>query len=303
MEGSPERPPQLPPAKKQKKCPSPPASPSQLGCLPESVLCKIILREFIGDAGNDLRTLLRLAAVSRSWNQRIYGEGALWRRIDFSNTTPSSRLTDRLLLALLRRVDARANTEDVCLRNCTRLTGRGIGPLRGSKVLRRVDLLFSPRQGSSASDIDWESLERTLSSFHPFSKKGINGNMRSNMGHACMAGGEKRVYSGLSSVQLPKLSPGTDKKNRQMRMLYSNMVKTFHRNFISWSKEIKAGDDVLKCNVCKQNKLIYYFASDFLCRMAVKSTCLGQCNHQAECPSCGGINSSVWDICCELFGS
>lgn len=286
-----------PPAKKRKECPSSSASSkSHLGSLPESVLG--ILIEFIGDAATALRTLLRLAAVSRSWSQRVYGEGALWRRIDFSNTTPSSRdrLTDRLLLAFLRRIDAKTYTEEICLRNCARLSGRGIGPLRGSKVLRRVDLLFSPQQGSSAMDIDWESLERTLTSFHPFSKKRSEGNLR----HTSTTDDEKSTCPGLESLQLPKIAPGTDKKNRDMRIAYSSMIKTFHRNFLSWSRDLKNASDglVLKCNVCQEDNLVYYFASDFMCRMAVKSICLGHCNG-TECYTCGEIVSSV-NMCCEF---
>ena len=281
---------QLRPTKKQKQCPSSEGSQSQLGALPESLVCKIILREFIGDAGHDLRTLLRLAAVSRAWNRRIFGEGALWRRIDFSNVTTSSRLTDRLLLAFLRRVNAKETTEFLCLRNCIRLTGRGIGPLRGSKVLRRIDLLFSPHQGSSASEIDWESIDRTLRSFHPFSRKSFS------------TGAEERMYPGLVSLQLPKLSSGTDKKTREIRMSYSNMIKIFHRNFIAWSKEAKTAEDgFLRCDACKQNKLVYYFASDFACRMAICSVCLGPCNHQVECYKCGELESAIWAICCEFF--
>lgn len=293
MKGAPElTPSQLRPAKKQRQCPSSKGPQSQLGSLPESLVCKIILREFIGDAGHDLRTLLRLAAVSRTWNRRIYGEGALWRRIDFSNVTSSSRLTDRLLLAFLRRVNAKETTEFLCLSNCIRLTGRGIGPLRSSKVLRRIDLLFSPHQGSSASEIDWESVERTLSSFHPFSRKAL----------ASSTGGEERMCPGLVSVQLPKLSSGTDKKSREIRMSYSNMIKAFHQNFISWMKEVKATEGgFLKCRACEQNTLLYYFASDFTCRMAIKSICLGPCNHQVECYTCGQLESSVWDICCEFL--
>lgn len=295
MKGAPElTPSQLRPAKKQ-KCPSSSGqedSQSQLGSLPESLVCKIILREFVGDAGHDLCTLLRLAAVSRSWNRRVYGEAALWRRIDFSNvtTSQSSRLTDRLLLAFLRRVNAKETTEYLCLRNCIRLTGRGIGPLRGSKVLRRIDLLFSPHQGSSASEIDWESIDRTLSSFHPFSRKSFS------------ADDEERMYPGLVSLQLPKLSLGTDKKTREIRLSYSNMIKIFHRNFIARSKEVKTAEHgFLQCKTCKQNKLMYYFASDFACRMAIFSTCLGPCNHQVECYNCREFESSVWAICCEFL--
>jgi len=290
-----------PTAKKRKECPSSSSSSassqSHLGSLPESVLGKIILIEFIGDAATALRTLLRLAAVSRSWSQRVYGEGALWRRIDFSNTTPSSRdrLTDRLLLAFLRRIDAKTYTEEICLRNCARLTGRGIGPLRGSKVLRRVDLLFSPQQGSSAMDIDWESLERTLTSFHPFSKKSGG-----SLSHTSTTDDEKCTCpTGIESLQLPKIAPGNDKKNRDMRIVYSSMIKTFHRNFLSWSRNLEAASLVLKCNVCKEHKkLVYYFASDFMCRMAVKSICLGRCNG-TECYTCGEIDSSV-NMCCEF---
>ena len=110
------------------------------------------------------------------------------------------------------------------------------------------------------------------------------------------------MYPGLVSLQLPKLSSGTDKKTREIRMSYSNMIKIFHRNFIAWSKEAKTAEDgFLRCDACKQNKLVYYFASDFACRMAICSVCLGPCNHQVECYKCGELESAIWAICCEFF--
>ena len=106
---------ELPPPKRQKQqqaddgdaVESMSASDPSLDGLPEVVRRKILV-EYLGDASIDLLSLLRLASTSLSWSKRVYGEVLLWKRIDFSNVDSAARdrLTDRLLLAFLRRVDS-----------------------------------------------------------------------------------------------------------------------------------------------------------------------------------------------------
>mmetsp|Transcript_15332 Transcript_15332/g.33146 ORF Transcript_15332/g.33146 Transcript_15332/m.33146 type:complete len:422 (+) Transcript_15332:60-1325(+) len=296
---------ELPPPKRQKQqqadggdaVESMSASDPSLDGLPEVVRRKILV-EYLGDASIDLLSLLRLASTSLSWSKRVYGEVLLWKRIDFSKVDSAARdrLTDRLLLAFLRRVDSRYATEELSLASCHRLTGRGIGPLRGSKVLRKLDLRFVPTQGSRASDIDLESLQRTLGSIAPFSC----GSTTKSGASAAAASAVTPKYPGLQAVYLPELQYGMDKRSHEVKLTYSSMIKTFHRSFIDISKESGTAFD---CKTCKQPNGRKHFASNFVSYMAIRSVCTECDTNGPYCEFCGRVECPEWRICaiCDDF--
>ena len=60
---------------------------------------------------------------------------------DFScDSTDGRGLSDDDLGAVLICIDGARSVESLYLTGCTRLTGKGIGPLRGSTVLKRIDI-------------------------------------------------------------------------------------------------------------------------------------------------------------------
>mmetsp|Transcript_27520 Transcript_27520/g.55509 ORF Transcript_27520/g.55509 Transcript_27520/m.55509 type:complete len:409 (-) Transcript_27520:304-1530(-) len=110
--------------------------------LPPGVLESILL-EYIGGMTADLRSLLRLAVASKSLQRQVYrGCSCLWKRMDFSviGNKRSFHLTDRVLSVLLSRVNAVNVTEYLSLFGCYKICGSGLVPLRGSTVLKEIDL-------------------------------------------------------------------------------------------------------------------------------------------------------------------
>ena len=126
------------------------------------------------------RSLLRLASVSKAWQIKICrspGCRFLWRTIDFSKVGPDrdrhlslyrfggfgrdpvaipvdrldlvlrERIDGPSLAALLRRIDARSVTETLILDGCLQISGVGLQPLRGSRVLKKLGLFFSGSDG------------------------------------------------------------------------------------------------------------------------------------------------------------
>ncbi|EOD14228.1 hypothetical protein EMIHUDRAFT_246343 [Emiliania huxleyi CCMP1516] len=83
----------------------------------------------------DLCRLARCNKVVRA----LASNGSLWTNISFP-PSGAEKLTDGMLAKLLERVQAKQHTETVSLAGCTRIDGSGLEPLRGSTVLRTVDL-------------------------------------------------------------------------------------------------------------------------------------------------------------------
>ena len=83
----------------------------------------------------DLCRLARCNKVVRA----LASNGSLWTNISFP-PSGAEKLTDGMLTKLLERVQAKQHTETVSLAGCTRIDGSGLEPLRGSTVLRTVDL-------------------------------------------------------------------------------------------------------------------------------------------------------------------
>jgi hypothetical protein len=86
----------------------------------------------------DLTTKVKLAGCNSTLQNRVYRECSLaWQSIRF----PLSRiLTDENVSRLLTRVNAREVTKSLDLSFCPSIEGRGLLPLRNSRVLETVDI-------------------------------------------------------------------------------------------------------------------------------------------------------------------
>lgn len=89
----------------------------------------------------DVASLVRTAACSQALRQQVYeGSPELWKKLDFGFLDSAGRLTDVQLDRLLQNCRARERCEILNLNGSVRLTGTGLEPLRGSRVLRELDL-------------------------------------------------------------------------------------------------------------------------------------------------------------------
>ena len=109
--------------------------------LPHAVRSKI-LTEFISHEAlhhrGDLQSLIRLGSVSKQWSQLVYRETpGLWQEIGGEEMRS---MTDKQLDAFLRRTNAKEVLKTIRLNKCYGITGTGLNPIRGSTMLRVVDL-------------------------------------------------------------------------------------------------------------------------------------------------------------------
>lgn len=102
--------------------------------LPPDLMVRVL--EFV-----DLPERLQLSMCSTTILKFITEDCApLWFEIVFCSLQHAASLTDEMLAALLKRVDARNVTKYVDLDGCSEIRGTGLAPLRHSPVLERLDL-------------------------------------------------------------------------------------------------------------------------------------------------------------------
>ena len=111
------------------------ATASMLEQLPLELLTRVL--EF-----SDLPERLQLSRCSKMLLKTITKDcKSLWIEIDFRSVRGHEHLTDEMLEALLIRVNARDVTKRLCLYQCSSIrNGRGLTPLRHSRVLEQVGL-------------------------------------------------------------------------------------------------------------------------------------------------------------------
>lgn len=131
----------------------------------------VYLSNALYDAG--LRGLVSLASSDKFLQHLVYKKCTfLWEDLDFSYIL---KLTDARLHTFLNRVNAAQVSRCVRVRGCT-ITGAGLAPLAGSRVLEAVDLVDmnpSPPVPATAVDlaeaaIDHETVWSTLDSMLPW---------------------------------------------------------------------------------------------------------------------------------------
>ena len=174
---------------------------SDLEALPDAPFFSLVA--LIGNS--DLPTLIKLASTNKRLQTKIYRSKEcrhLWKVIDFSKIGSDrterldtyvkhrygvlkniseirphlilrERLTDASLEALLRRTDAVNTTEELILIGCKQVTGSGLGPLTGSKVLRALDLRFSREKYGTVviTSPDIETTHSVVKSLPPFARR------------------------------------------------------------------------------------------------------------------------------------
>ena len=93
----------------------------------------------------DMRTQLCLGMCSPCL-YTLVSSPELWTEINFMKLghdefgARSAKITDEVLNAFLERVNARAITTKISLEGCVLITGSGLSPLCGSKVLKEINL-------------------------------------------------------------------------------------------------------------------------------------------------------------------
>ena len=91
-----------------------------------------------GELWRDVVAIERLGQCTKNL-RRVCSDGSLWTHLSFP-TAGARRLTDNMLAKLLTRVQAHTHMVSLSLTNCMRLDCSGLEPLRGSAVLRTIDL-------------------------------------------------------------------------------------------------------------------------------------------------------------------
>lgn len=80
------------------------------------------------------------AALPPSSTFRKYVSTKDWSRVDLSNFTGTKRLTDWDLEQILQTINAAETVQTLLLSYCFKIQGWGLAPLRGSKMIRYIDL-------------------------------------------------------------------------------------------------------------------------------------------------------------------
>lgn len=126
----------------------------------------LIIFQYIGI--EDKKSYVRLATCSdRELARFIYKECAyLWREIDLSHCPG---VMDAQLRSLLERVNARSVTKSIVLDKTSdsTITGAGLEPLRGSRVLECIDLRQSDSRTRGPTSLDDELVTDLLSTMTP----------------------------------------------------------------------------------------------------------------------------------------
>ena len=112
------------------------AEMTPLSDLPLNVLAQIL-------SCLDVGSLVQTAGCNRALRYQVFEEHAeLWQKIDFGELSveAAAQVTDQELHNLLYKCHAHNRCQVLKLHGCIQLTGRGLEPLRGSCVLREIDL-------------------------------------------------------------------------------------------------------------------------------------------------------------------
>jgi hypothetical protein len=193
----------------------------------------------------DVASLVQVAGCNSSWHREVYDERPnLWTEIEWIDTkrglsgpdfedrvrkSPASNMTDSQLAALLKRCKARERCHVLKLTGCLRIQGTGLEPLRGSHVLREIDLRLcgSLRGAVTANEIVASAVFPILESMPPF--------VESSPARAI----------GLSSVKLDRSS-----ETRPYFEKFDPTIATWIQGFRSCVAKRAQETPVLVCKAC-----------------------------------------------------
>ena len=82
------------------------------------------------------------AANATDMNHILTSSPELWETLDFADIEKSlaEKFSDDDLCSILTATGARANTKCLKITGCVKILGGGLSPLRGSTVLKQIDL-------------------------------------------------------------------------------------------------------------------------------------------------------------------
>ena len=229
----------------------------------------------------DLPSLLHLStcnsAVKREVFRKQIGEGenaSIWQVIDFGSVSKemASKLTDDQLKKLLVKCRAKEVTTILKLTGCVGLTGKGLEPLRGSIVLREIDLRLSNMEGLESTYV-----LSLLSSMPPIAP------VPASFGNR---------HLGLSLVKFPVYSKAVDNWYKRFSYPAGNWLRKHNK-----AVQLKAIELRTSCGHCKgaicdrwSEDDMWWVMNGSYCEVCKKLTCRGEMaiNEKAsECPCVG----------------
>ena len=255
----------------------------------------------------DIVSFVQIAGCNSAWKKEIYdNRPELWSVIQFSTLDvtqlnqrgrsglggqPAARLTDRQLRALLQNCKAVERCKVLNLTGCLRIRGQGLDPLRGSCVLREIDLRLrgSANINNSHREVDADVVLPILSSMPP---------IVANLVPAALAPG----YTNSLGLSLVKFNQA----NRDATNIYSRFTETigdwlseFHESLRRQAEEHRTA-----CGYCHRSVMEVAVADGTeswkmgiaYCQCCQKYSCGdGSCPCTRDCEEC-----SVQ--CCQPMG-
>lgn len=247
---------------------------------------------------NISRAIFAIASPSAMKSTILSSDKILWETLDFGDIDQrlARRLKDGGLRDILRTIDAVNNTKRIKLTGCINIDGSGMSPLRGSVVLRQLDLGLVG-QYESPTELVPDPLISEESAV-PILTRIINTEGNS-----------------LTHLTLPKKWRNT--RSTQL----TNFLEAY--NAVLASREIKCTN----CNILvsevslnnghiHHNNNIWYGLQNDVCYTCLKSYCnncytddedernwLVYCNHCEKdfCADCSSMGGVTCDICAEDF--
>jgi len=119
----------------------------------------------------DIRSLVQTASCNSVLRYQVYEEHQeLWSKIDFGSYG-YTRITDAQLRSFLLRCHAKERCQVLKLTGCTRIHGWGLEPVRGSCVMREMDLKLEPSHQNGPVEINTNFVLPLLSSMPPMAAR------------------------------------------------------------------------------------------------------------------------------------
>ena len=225
----------------------------------------------------DLPSLLRLStcnsAVKREVFRKQIGQdenASIWQVIDFGTVSKqmASKLTDDQLKKLLVKCHAKEVTTVLKLTGCVGLKGKGLEPLRGSIVLREIDLKLSKMEG-----LETTYVLNLLSSMPPIAPVPVSFGNR---------------HLGLSIVKFPIANRDAGNYYDRFREETRGWLVRF-----TFARQVCLSRHKTCCDHCKEamcdrwkgvEEDLFMVARTDYCEACKKASCHGFANSESECP-------------------
>lgn len=124
----------------------------------------------------DIASLVQLAGCNTALRNQVlhddYHSRDLWRVINFENvpTGMAAQISDDQLEALLHNVHTDERCQVLKLRGCARVIGYGLEPIRGSRMMREMDLRLEKNNSTGPVQLDLTFVLPLLDSMPPIAR-------------------------------------------------------------------------------------------------------------------------------------